>query len=1644
MTVSSALRFWLTALAAALAVGAAHAQTTPPADSDPVTTFKKDLDALCSTPHRLAGTTEAANAANHVVKRLGEIGIKDIRELEMPVVHVEVKKCQLTVGDKRVSLLPVRSNFTVPPATGPDGLTGPLLYAGRGTLVEYGVRNPDGAIVVLEYDCADNWQRAFSMGAKAVVFLGDKDVTDSHPKHLPLPMNAVRLYAPPAALEQLDLRKDADAATVISHLAVKQSAGRNIVALIKATDPLIDPDRNKPEVLVLSATLDTFGQVPRGGISARKAANVAALLAAAKHFQDNRPRRHILLAFLDNHWQQRHGARALYPALMLESDLPASLAAEHKAEAKYIDTAERVLTDSDTRDWARELVTEQPSLRTALREQADFRRADAAQEVSALRLHAPDSERVAELDAIISGLDSIRRVLTRTDLTDLPDALRDLPKNPDLTPAAAGRVAKLRDELPVKLLKVYQARRRELASHEQLDSSIAALRDQLDGAWIALHVTFNLSGDGPRWGVVAGDSTAQWLSGYIKSGDSPGLYGAVLRAFRRAVEADTSGVTPLAHLDTDTLEDPAYGVRFPTGLYANDGLIAGTYGVYNVAIMTGADARPRDGHPADTVRALNWKQIQTFGAEATRLIGLTADTADLSIPRKARPAILNDSTRWDAAKHRAQGNFVGLQVTGGLKEDRPAAGAVTAMWPWVGGPWTMHGKPTPLDFCHAVIQPASAHGYLDFISVPKAKLFGQLSYLVFATTYDEYGRVKEVVSQKAFIQQNPGRYRVEMIAGRPFGLFYPMLCTSDSNKHKMQVLGAVTNAAFPDTRYQAGELLNMGYFFLSERDIRDGGPGVKIFSTHGPAMLGIKEIESHGDGVPLDAIETPPAIDEATADSLWKRNERWLRIMRRRGIANAPMERIHYQAADDMRQAADAPVAERQAALAASAARSRRIYGPIRESLDDLVTAAVILLLLAMGFAFAMERLLICASTVYGRLAGFAIIFILTFIALYLLHPGFAVATTPIIIFLAFVIILLASMVIFILLRKFNVELQQMQGQSAQAHAVVMSRMGTLIAAASLGMSTMRRRPLRTALTALTVLLLSFTILCFASVGMHPGVRSMYLGATGSAKDADVLIRRLDYSALPTDVPEVIAGRLNGRGKIATQWWVSLDLNAPPISIARADDGRSAFLQSVMGLQQDELADWPDLAASLRDDRPAEQNAKTLDARSVYLPPVISEQLELQPGDAIRLNGYPAIYAGVISTNAMQRLRHIDNERALPVDFQDAEVREIMEEQSRMGEQETADMQRSFARLSPNQVAVTTNDLVREMGGTLHVVRLYLDKDLPANKMGDELAQVMPTPIWIRGPKGAERLVFTTLLEVQAGEALFVPLVLGGLIVFGTMLGSITDRQKEIYTFSALGLSPGHVGLLFFAEAAVYAVVGGMGGQLLAQVVAVAARSMARAGMIAPPSLNFSSTNSLLAIFVVMLTVLLSALYPALRASRSANPGLARSWKMPKADGDDWSMVFPFTVSAYDITGVVSYLAEHFRGHDDAGLGKFIALKTGIRRAESTGNLTLWSEMALAPFDLGVTQHFELTATPSEIEGVDEVAIAVRRLSGSRSDWARQNRVFIRGLRNQFLLWRTLAGEAIEGYRLRTLQEIGETDESNDNDDAADRQEGDA
>ncbi|MCC7204347.1 MAG: hypothetical protein IT441_04660 [Phycisphaeraceae bacterium] len=1647
--------------------------------------FLGDIEALTAGPHRLAGTAEGEAAVNYVEGRLRAMGIEQVLRMEMPAWQTKVVRCEIRIGDKSYALLPMRPNLVVPPSTGPEGVSGPVIYVGGGTLAEYGGRSPEGAIVVLNYDCQQNWVDAMAMGARAVIFLGDGPQVQNA-KHQVMPANLLRFYAPPGTLKEVDLRRDAGEATIFSEVRWELGTATNLAALIPGSDPGFVEARVEPELVVLASDLDSFGDVPEDSPNATGAANVAALLHTLEGMVKERPKRDVLALFLNNRARSDQGARLIYDALCMEEDESELLTQDHRDEQAMLTQMRQLLISAPGTTPTRQQVS---NLIQMLDREAQRRRTAVNDELARMRLAesmaSASDEHKAQMTALQEGRnrwDEFRRVLNNAsrspssfDPAELEQAVaRSLAHSNPTWPGerVEGQRPMIREntaELREAVGRRISTRLDELHRLLEMDQQRQALRRLVSGRWIILHANFDLSDQGPTWSTVAGHSAKRlfFWTRQAANVDTPGLHKRLLSVIGRlAAPAPGSqsgdsgeGQSAIAGFDLRPVDDPDYGAVFAARLFMPSGAVASSFGFYGLSMMTGYDERPRQGLPNDDLEHLDWRRIYAQAVPAGSLLARVADSADVSLPRLFQD--VTKTYRPDWSPNQIKGDMAILRSTGSLTEDWPAAGAVTATWPsetWFEtDPWApLAGYLLIPDYDPVVIEPTDANGRVSLIGVHGGDY---IHYHRVAAMFDEGGQVAAINSRASSYVADPGTGRSELFPGEGFVIVQTQR-GGTYQANGLRILRAVSNADLRTNRSLMGQANDVAFFYAHRFDLQaestHGEARFKVVQPDGAIVLNVTPEAPEGLGMPASKMILPWPADAATAADLWALNEGRLATLRRGGVILPDLERLHSRAGRLLNESPAAPptsaaapredgvagqtaadegpgrvgssIVSEQSAVAQALALSRQVYTPLRAAMNDLINGIVALLLLAIPFAFSLERLLFCRSTVYGRLAGFAGCFLVTFGLLYLMHPGFAIAQAPVMILLAFAIILLSSLVSFIIMRKFRDQLMESQGQGGARHRVEISAMGTLLAAVGMGMSTMRRRPLRTTLTAVTVVMLTFTILCFASLSSQMGVRRVYEGPTGQGQRAAIFLRKLDYSSLSDrQIERLLGDPAQTHSLPMGHWWkVRLQRTDAQTSIARADNGRALSVDAVMGFDPSEMDHWPDLAQAL-EGRDVEAKKKALAEGGVYLPRLLQEQLGLRPGDPVMVDGKRLSFAGAIDIAAMQRLRHLDGRSILPVDFV------AFEAERASGAQQAAQtddrIQRDFQRLSPNQVAITSARQVRLLGGNLHVVPLYPRGPLDAAERGNALAQLTSVPVWTRTEQGVYRLFFTTLTEVSGGMALVVPILLGGLIIFGTMLGSITDREKEIYTFSALGLGPAHVGFLFFAEAAVYAVIGGMGGQLLAQAVAQAAAGLAKLGWIQTPSINFSSTNSMFAIGVVMATVMVSAIYPAVRASRSANPGLARAWKMPPPRDDLIRMKFPFTVSSYDITGVVSFLAEHFRQHDDAGLGIFATTATRILQVGDEKHLTLEAELALAPFDLGVTEVFRLTATPSEIPGVDEVTIAAERRSGARPDWYRANRVFVQDLRRQFLLWRTLSNEAIEGYRRQTLEELGRQSE---------------
>ncbi|MBD3241921.1 MAG: FtsX-like permease family protein, partial [Chitinivibrionales bacterium] len=844
----------------------------------------------------------------------------------------------------------------------------------------------------------------------------------------------------------------------------------------------------------------------------------------------------------------------------------------------------------------------------------------------------------------------------------------------------------------------------------------------------------------------------------------------------------------------------------------------------------------------------------------------------------------------------------------------------------------------------------------------------------------------------------------------------PLMKASEAN-----VYDAEANSALQKKRSYVRTRDGFVYWYCDE-DIER----VKVFDkstisclVNGPAALdesSYKAAEPIGRGIPSGRPWRPPLSTPQSGADMWRLNESRLKLLRTKGVTERSLEQIHGRSEDLLLRASETKGGQRREALAAAGFMMERVvYSLSRGTLDDLVRAVLVLLALAVPFAFAMERLIIGSPIIFRQIAWFCAFFILTFLVLFFTHPAFGVSAVPIVIFLGFAVVVLSSLVIVILMRRFEAELKRLQGMTGSVHTADVSRFGTVIAAMNMGISTMRRRPLRTALTAITVVLLTFTILAFASFSARLGVLKLFVRQPTPYSGA--LVHNLDWKELSPDLLDVLTMRWP-QATVCPRVWVAPTADRKSgVLLSRGDGTRPVVLRGVLGIDSSEVV--------LRDDmrRMLGGHPEAFD-KTVWMTGAVAQLVGVAEGDSVLVGGKLLRVGPLLEAHDVLQVQDMDNSDILPVNFEE------MDDDSKKGGAAAeegigdnfaaAQEAVSWTTLPVDLSIVVPVHVARLLGGTLHAVSLYTESTLDAAEMAEELALMLHIPVAGTRPDGIYKHVLGPVVKASGLGSLVFPILLGGMVIFGTMLGSVSDREKEIYSYTALGLAPPHVAGLFFAEAMVYAVVGGMGGYLTSQGLMKVLWWLSQYGIVGVPEMNYSSSNAVITILLVMTTVLVSTIYPAVKASKSANPGVLRHWRLPHPEGDRLDIMFPFTVSSYDLTGVVSFLKENFDLNADTGLGTFMARDARID-VQDGGKLSVSTHLALAPFDLGVTESFTLSSVPSKIEGIEQVRIEIERRSGQPKDWYRLNKVLLAELRKQFLIWRSLTPDTMEMYRQRTL-----------------------
>ena len=83
-----------------------------------------------------------------------------------------------------------------------EGVGGHLVYGGKGTFEDLNGRPVDGGIVLMDFGCGQNYLNAMTLGARAIVFFDDGNVTrgEAEDKFLEVPVNVPRFWIAKANL----------------------------------------------------------------------------------------------------------------------------------------------------------------------------------------------------------------------------------------------------------------------------------------------------------------------------------------------------------------------------------------------------------------------------------------------------------------------------------------------------------------------------------------------------------------------------------------------------------------------------------------------------------------------------------------------------------------------------------------------------------------------------------------------------------------------------------------------------------------------------------------------------------------------------------------------------------------------------------------------------------------------------------------------------------------------------------------------------------------------------------------------------------------------------------------------------------------------------------------------------------------------------------------------------------------------------------------------------------------------------------------------------------------------------------------------------------------------------------------------------
>ncbi len=558
--------------------------------------LRQTIETLSSYGSRTTGSKGYEASGEYIQKQLQSLGLETQTQLfELPIRRF--LGASIRFNEKSHSLSPFIYNAITPEATSAP-IIAPLYYVGRGDLTQLDGIPIENSVIVLDFDSGRNWQTLASLGAKAVIFIGNNDsngrifFTEKHElTPLQFPCFWMTRTEATALFGQLTVQKSPliQSVTVESSCVWENTLAKNIYALIEGHDPKL-----KQELLIVESFFDTEEFVFNNSPGADSAASMATFLEVAKSLTNQDLDRSVLLVATSGQAQTLAGMReAIWSLNARSKDLRNSkrqlkkILAGAKKNISLLNTLDFPLGEDRERDGL---------ISKAISHSLGFAIDQISRKLMQLRLNKKNTNDTLLIKETSSQRYLYRRLSWAESFHNLPQEEADLFKQ--LIPEAIARNERVVGDASQRL--------RALQSSTSFRSMVW---DYDVAAIVSLHLSSHGNG--------VGAFNRGWLYNLKQTINRTGSYSLIAQTLEksagqpagRAKYQDTLRPSHLRTWDSWFIDRPNLG-----------GEVSALAGYIGLSLVTTGDSRALWGTPSDTVKTVDWTYLHHQALLVERLI----------------------------------------------------------------------------------------------------------------------------------------------------------------------------------------------------------------------------------------------------------------------------------------------------------------------------------------------------------------------------------------------------------------------------------------------------------------------------------------------------------------------------------------------------------------------------------------------------------------------------------------------------------------------------------------------------------------------------------------------------------------------------------------------------------------------------------------------------------------------------------------------------------------------------------------------------------------------------------------------------------------------------------------------------------------